>query len=60
MLDREARWVRSDFLERYHILGTNENDYVEISEQRAIEIIGEWVTSAALPRWPDEPVRPSR
>jgi hypothetical protein len=60
MLSRESEWIRSEFLERYYILGTNEDDYVEISEERAIEIIEEWVSSGRLPRWPDEPVRPGQ
>jgi hypothetical protein len=59
MLDRDARWVRSEFLERYYLLGTNEDDYVEISEERAIEIIDSWVAAGHLPRWPDEPPRTS-
>jgi hypothetical protein len=50
--------VDSDYLLRFHPLGTNEDDYVEISEDRAIEIIDEWVASGRLPRRPDEPVRP--
>jgi hypothetical protein len=60
MLNREARWVRSEFLERYYLLGTNEDDYVEIPEDRAIEIIEDWVASGRLTQWPDEPKRPAR
>jgi hypothetical protein len=59
MLDRDAEWVHSDFLARYWINGSNDDDYVEIPEERALEIIEEWVTSGRLPRWPDEPKRPS-
>jgi hypothetical protein len=51
--------VDSEYLLRYHLLGTNENDYVEISEERAIDIIGGWVASGRIARWPDEPERPS-
>jgi hypothetical protein len=58
MIHRDGRWARSEFLERYYLLGTNEDDYVEISEKRAIEIIDEWVASGRLDRRPDEP-RPS-
>ena len=36
-----------------------EDDYVEISEERAIEIIEGWVASGRISRWPDEPRRPS-
>jgi hypothetical protein len=56
-LGRELRWVDSEYLLRYHLRGTNEDDYVEISEDRAIEIIEHWVASGHMPRWPDEPRR---
>jgi hypothetical protein len=59
MLGRDSKWIRSEFLERYHLLGTNEDDYVEISDDRALDIIEEWVASGRLPRWPDEPKRPA-
>ncbi len=55
-LGREARWVDSEFLARYHVLGTNEDDYVEVPVERAVEIIEAWVASGRLPRRPDEPV----
>jgi hypothetical protein len=42
MLSREGRWIRSEFLERYYLRGTTEDDYVEISEERAIEINAGW------------------
>jgi hypothetical protein len=57
MLVSPARWRPSEFLARYHLLGTNEDDYVEISEDRAIGIIEDWVASGRLSRWPDEPKR---
>jgi hypothetical protein len=59
MLVRPAEWMSSDFLVRYHLLGSNDDDYVKISEDRAIEIIEDWVASGRLTRWPDEPKRPS-
>jgi hypothetical protein len=59
MLSREGQWRRSEFLMRYHWRGTTEDDYVEVSQERAIEIIEEWVASGRLSRWPDEPRRPS-
>ena len=58
-LGRGVQWVNSEYLLRYHLLGTNENDYVEIAEDRAIELIGEWVASGRITRWPDEPKRPA-
>jgi hypothetical protein len=57
-LGRGIVWVDSEFLQRYHLRGTSDYDYVEITEDRAIEIIEEWVASGRLPRRPDEPVRP--
>lgn len=54
-LGAEATWVDSEFLSRYHLLGTNENDYVEITEERAAEIVDAWVASGRLPRRPEEP-----
>ena len=58
MLVHPARWIPSEFLARYHLLGTNEDDYVEISEVQAIEIIEDWIASGRLTEWPDEPERP--
>lgn len=58
-LGRGVRWVNSEYLLRYHLLGSNDNDYVEISEEGAIEIIRQWVASGRIARWPDEPKRPS-
>ena len=55
MLTRDAVWKPSEYLMRYHVLGTNEDDYVLISEGRADEIIGAWVSSGRLPQAPDEP-----
>jgi hypothetical protein len=60
MLGRHAVWIPSEFLMRYHLRGTNEDDYVEISEERAIEIVEEWVSSGIIPHWPEEPTRPVR
>lgn len=44
---------------RGHFKGFDD-DYVEISEERAAEIIDAWVGSGRIPRWPREPVRTSR
>ena len=55
MLNRRAAWVPSEFLQRYHLLGTNEDDYVEISDERAREIVTEWTASGRLASRPDEP-----
>ena len=53
-------WSDSNYLERYYLLGTNDNDYVEIPEERALEIIEEWVSLGRLARGPDEPGRRER
>lgn len=63
MLDRESTWASSEFLARYHLRGTNENDYVWITEGEALDIIETWLTRPAphrrrLSRPPTEPVRP--
>jgi hypothetical protein len=55
ILTPDAQWVRSDFLQRYHINGTNEDDYVETSEDEARRIIASWVSSGRLSHAPDEP-----
>ena len=56
VLDRRAGcWVASEFLQRYHLLGTNEDDYVEIPVERAREIVDAWTSSGRLPGRPDEP-----
>lgn len=60
MLVRPADWTWSDFLVRYHLLGSNDDEYAMISEDRAVEIIEDWVTSGRLAQWPDEPERPTR
>lgn len=57
MLGRGAEWRDSEFLARYHLRGTNEDDYVPISQERAMEIIEAWVSSGRLPQRPHEPTR---
>jgi hypothetical protein len=57
MLVRPAHWMTSDYLERYHLLGSNGDDDVKISEDQAVEIIEDWVASGRLTQWPDEPKR---
>jgi hypothetical protein len=54
-IGRGTVWVESEWVQRYHLRGTSDHDYVEISEDRAIEIIEEWVASGLLPHRPDEP-----
>jgi hypothetical protein len=54
MLDRAARWQWSEFLMRYHLRGTNENDYVWITEPEARAIIDTWVSEGRLPHAPGE------
>lgn len=55
VLNRRAEWAPSEFLRRYHLLGSNEDDYVEIPVERAREIADAWTSSGRLPQRPGEP-----
>lgn len=54
-LDGDAEWVDSEFLRRLHLRGTTDKDYAFVTEERAAEIIGAWVSSGRLPHAPAEP-----
>ena len=55
MLNGEAEWAPSEFLERYHLLGSTDKDYVFVPETRAREIIDGWLSEGKLPHAPTEP-----
>jgi hypothetical protein len=41
-LRRDGRWHPSDFLDRYHALGSNDIPYEEITAEEAVRIIVRW------------------
>ena len=55
ILNRTGRWLPYDFLERYHIIGTMEHDYVWITEERARELVADFLADGSLAAAPDEP-----
>ena len=48
MLGRSG-WVESEYLARYHIVGTNENDYVAITEEEARRVVADLVSQGRVP-----------
>lgn len=55
LLTRSGRWTKYEFLERYHILGTMDRDYVWITEERARQLVAEFVSDGSIATAPDEP-----
>ena len=55
VLDKGGEWVDSDFLERYHLLGTTDWEYVWVTPDRARELIDTKVSSGRISQAPDEP-----
>ena len=48
-LGRGGVWVESEYLARYHVIGTNEDDYVPISEDEAREVVAGLVAEGRIP-----------
>lgn len=54
-LNGAGGWVNSEFLERYHLLGTTDVAYILIPEERAAEVVKTWVSAGRLAHAPAEP-----
>ena len=55
VLGKDGTWSRWDFLERYHLLGSNDIDYVWVTVDRARSIVADKVAGGRVAQAPDEP-----
>ena len=48
MLGRSG-WVESEYLARYHVIGTNEDEYVALTEDEARQVVADLVSQGRVP-----------
>ena len=55
VLGKTGEWSSWDFLERYHLLGSTDMDYVWITPEQARQLIADKVAAGRISQAPDQP-----